>query len=261
MNRIIKEILFKSNILRFCTSLLLVSFVLIGTWQVVILLTNIPEFILPSPIEVFFELFKKQKIIYSHFKITFLEIVLGIAFGTVLGFIGAITIFIFKPARIWLLPLLIASQAIPVFAIAPLLVLWLGYGISSKIAMAILIIFFPVTANFLDGLKGTNKDWVNLAKIMSKKTNFSKYLILIYIQIPAALPNLGSGLRVAAAVAPIGAIVGEWVGSGAGLGYLMLQSNAKFQINLMFASLIVIIFTSLIIYFSIDLLIKSFIKW
>ncbi len=261
MNKKINKIFLKSNTLRFCISLLFIFFILIIIWQVVILLTKVPEYILPSPIGVFTELYIKQKLIFYHFKITVLEIILGIFFGTILGVIGAITIFIFKPARIWLLPLLIASQAIPVFAIAPLLVLWLGYGISSKIAMAILIIFFPVTANFLDGLKSTRRDWVDLAKIMSNKKKFSKYFILINIQIPAALPNLGSGLRVAAAVAPIGAIVGEWVGSGAGLGFLMLQSNAKFQIDLMFASLIVIIFTSLIIYFSIDLFIKSYIKW
>ena len=251
----------KLNIVKSLASFIIIFFILILIWQLVIFLTGVPKYILPAPIEVFIEIKLKYQLIFSHFKVTLLEIVLGIVLGTLLGIIGALTIFLFKPARIWLLPLLVASQAVPVFAIAPLLVLWLGYGISSKVAMAILIIFFPITANFLDGLKKTKKDWVQLANIMSSQTILSKYLILRYVHIPAALPNLGSGLRVAAAVAPIGAIVGEWVGSGAGLGYLMLQSNAKFQINLMFGSLIVIIFTSLIIYFSIDQIIKSLIKW
>ncbi|PPR79574.1 MAG: putative aliphatic sulfonates transport permease protein SsuC [Alphaproteobacteria bacterium MarineAlpha2_Bin1] len=256
-----KKKLFKNKISKSLFSFLVILPTIIIIWQLVIIFTGVPKYILPSPLEVFMEIKLKYDIIFFHFKITLLEIVIGIILGTLLGTISAMTIFLFKPARIWLLPLLVASQAIPVFAIAPLLVLWLGYGISSKIAMAILIIFFPVTANFLDGLKKTRQDWIQLAKIMANETKLSKYLIFRYIHIPAALPNLGSGLRVAAAVAPIGAIVGEWVGSGSGLGYLMLQSNAKFQINLMFASLIVIIFTSLIIYFSIDQIIKFLIRW
>ena len=251
----------KNKIFNLLLSFLIIFCTLIFIWQIVIIFTGVPKYILPAPLEVFLEMKSKYQILFYHFKITLLEIILGIILGTLLGIIGALTIFLFKPARIWLLPLLVASQAIPVFAIAPLLVLWLGYGISSKVAMAILIIFFPITANFLDGLKNTRKDWIQLANIMSNKTQLSKYLILRHVHIPAALPSFGSGLRVAAAVAPIGAIVGEWVGSGSGLGYLMLQSNAKFQINLMFASLIVIIFTSLIIYFSIDQIIKILIRW
>ncbi len=241
--------------------ILLTIFLLFSFWEILVYLTDVPKYILPPPTDVLFELIDKFGIILKHLKITFLEIILGIFLGTILGCIAALTVFIFKPARMWLLPVLVASQAIPVFAIAPLLVLWLGYGISSKIAMAVLIIFFPVTANFLDGLRQTKRDLIDIAKVMSYQNKYSTLMLLRYIQIPSAIPNLGSGIRVAAAVAPIGAIVGEWVGSGAGLGYLMLQSNAKFQIDLMFASLLVIIFISVIIYFVIDIFIKILIKW
>ena len=158
-------------------------------------------------------------------------------------------------------PILIISQAIPVFAIAPLLVLWLGYGIASKVGMASIIIFFPITTNFYDGLRKTETGWIELAKTMTNNSKKSIFLILWHIRIPAALPSLGSGLRVGAAVAPIGAIVGEWVGSGAGLGFLMLQANARVQIDLMFAALFVIAIVAVILYYTVDNFVKLLAPW
>ena len=134
------------------------------------------------------------------------------------------------------MPLLVVSQALPVFALAPLLVLWLGYGMASKVAMAVLIIYFPVTAAFFDGLRRTEPGWLELARTM----NATRWASCGTSGCPAALPALASGLRVAAAVAPIGAVVGEWVGSSAGLGYLMLHANARMQVDLMFAALLVL---------------------
>ena len=154
----------------------------------------------------------------------------------------------FRPARQWLLPFLVISQAVPVFALAPLLVLWLGFGMASKIAMAVLIIYFPVTAAFFDGLRRTDPGWLDLARAM----NGSRWSILRQIRIPAALPAFASGLRVATAVAPIGAVVGEWVGSSAGLGYLMLHANARMQVDLMFAALTILALFSLALYFTVD---------
>ena len=122
-------------------------------------------------------------------------------------------------------PVLVASQALPVFAIAPLLVLWLGFGMASKIAMAALIIYFPVVTNFADGLARTDPDLLDAASI----SGASRLQTLHLVRLPAALPALGSGLKVAASVAPIGAVVGEWVGAAGGLGFVMLQANARSQ--------------------------------
>jgi len=155
------------------------------------------------------------------------------------------------------MPVLVISQAVPVFALAPILVLWLGYGAASKIAMAVLIIFFPVTAAFYDGLKRTEQGWLDLARVMGATGRTA----LLRIRLPAAMPAFGSGLRVAAAVAPIGAIVGEWVGSSAGLGYLMLHANARLQIEVMFAALLVLAIFSCILYFSIDAALRRYIRW
>src|SRR3546814_690011 len=137
---------------------------------------------------------------------TLAEIVLGLLTGLLLGVATALTMSYFRPARRWLLPVLVVSQAIPVFAIAPLLVLWLGYGMPSKAAMAAMIIYFPVTAAFFDGLRRTDPGWLDLATVKDG----GRWAILRHVRIPAALPALASGMRVATAVAPIGAVVGAW---------------------------------------------------
>jgi putative hydroxymethylpyrimidine transport system permease protein len=124
-------------------------------------------------------------------------------------------------------------------------------------AMAVLIIFFPVASSFYHGLRATLPDLLELARVMEAGTGG----IMRYIAIPSALPAFASGLRVAAAVAPIGAIVGEWVGSSAGLGYYMLHANARMQIDTMFAALALLSAASLTIYFSIDFLLKKLIYW
>ena len=156
-----------------------------------------------------------------------------------------------------LLPVLVVSQAIPVFALAPVLVLWLGYGLWSKIAMATLIIYFPVAAAFFDGLRRAEPGWIDLARTM----NARPLAVLRHIQAPAALPALASGLRVATAVAPIGAVVGEWVGSSAGLGYLMLHANARMQVDTMFAALLVLALFSVALYFSMDAMLRRLLPW
>jgi putative hydroxymethylpyrimidine transport system permease protein len=137
------------------------------------------------------------------------------------------------------------------------LVLWLGYGLASKVAMATLIIFFPVTASFYDGLRRTEPGWLDLAATMGA----SPAAVLRHIRVPAALPALASGLRVAAAVVPIGAVVGEWVGSSAGLGYLMLHANGRMQVDLMFAALFCLAVMALALYFLLDWALRRAIPW
>ena len=158
---------------------------------------------------------------------------------------------------IGLLAVLVISQAIPVFALAPILVLWLGYGMASKVAMAVLIIFFPVTASLYDGMRRTDHDLLDLARIMGA----SPAGVLRHIVLPSALPAFAAGLRVAAAVAPIGAVIGEWVGSSEGLGFYMLHANARMQVDLMFAALTLLATASLTLYFCIDRLLDRLVFW
>lgn len=232
---------------------------LLLVWQGVVTLGELPPYILPDPLAVAASLWRNAGSLLGHAGVTALEIVLGMTLGTLLGGATALALGYSRRARRWLLPVLIASQAIPVFAVAPLLVLWLGYGLGSKIAMAVLIIYFPVTANFYDGLRHTPRGWLDLARVMLPEPR--RWAVLRHIALPAALPALGSGLRVAAAVAPIGAVLGEWVGSSAGLGYLMLHANSRMQVDLLFAALLVLAALAVGLYFAVDAGLKRWLPW
>lgn len=230
---------------------------LLALWQGLVLATGVPAYILPPPTAVLTVLVTRYELLLHHAAVTGLEIVLGLVFGAALGIVSALCLMSSQSARRWLLPVLVTSQALPVFALAPLLVLWLGYGVASKIGMAVLIIFFPVTAAFFDGLRRTEPGWLELARSMDAGWG----AVLFQIRLPAALPALGSGLRVAASVAPIGAVVGEWVGSSAGLGHLMLYANARMQIDVMFAALFALAVMALALYFAVDRGVRLLVPW
>lgn len=230
---------------------------LVLLWQGVVWAAGVPAFILPGPAAVAAALVARFGLIAGHAGVTLVEILLGLVLGIVLGGASALLLAASAGARRWLLPLLVVSQAVPVFALAPLLVLWLGYGLASKVAMATLIIFFPVAAAFHDGLRRTDPGWLDLARTMTG----SRRAVLWRIRVPAALPALASGLRVAAAAAPIGAVVGEWVGASGGLGYLMLHANARMQTDVMFAALLVLAALGVALYFGVDALLRRALPW
>ena len=233
-------------VLSFRTAVIL--FFLIFTWFLIIEVTEIPFYILPSPIDVINALMANYSILGTHVFVTLVEILAGLILGILFGSATAIILSLSQAMRFWLLPILVVTQTLPVFAIAPILVLWLGYDMASKIAMATLIIFFPVTVSLLDGLRSVKQDYLDLAKTM----NATPLSILQFLSIPNALPSFASGVRVATSVAPIGAIVGEWVGSSQGLGYLMLHANGRMQTDLMFAALLILSVLALSIYFSVS---------
>lgn len=230
---------------------------LLVCWQFLVLLTDVPAYIIPGPLQVARAMTLQFRMLLPHFGITLVEILAGLALGTLLGAATALAITASSLLKRWLLPLLVISQAIPVFALAPVLVLWLGYGMASKVAMAVLIIFFPVTAAFHDGMRRVNPDLLDLAQIMGA----SRPAVFRHIIIPSALPAFASGMRVATAVAPIGAVVGEWVGSSAGLGYVMLHANGRMQIDIMFAALALLAALSLLLYFLMDRLLNRIVYW
>ena len=236
---------------------IVVAIGLLALWQGVVWFTNPYPFILPGPGRVAEAWLAQYALILRHAGTTTAEIVAGLLAGAALGVLSALTLAYFRPARRWLLPVLVVSQAVPVFALAPILVIWLGYGLASKIAMATLIIYFPVTASFYDGLRRTDPGWIEMARTM----NAGRWRLLRHVRLPAALPALASGLRVAAAVAPIGAVVGEWVGSSGGLGYLMLQANARMQVDLMFAALATLAVVALVLYHVVDAGVRRLLPW
>ena len=230
---------------------------LLAVWWVVTRVSGVPSYLLPDPLSVAVALWRQRDLLLGSTVTTLTETVLGLVLGTALGALCALGM-VFSPLmQRWLMPLLLVSQAIPVFALAPLLVLWFGFGMASKVVMAMLVIFFPVTASFSDGLRRTDIGWLDLARTM----NASPASILRHVRLPAALPAFGSGLRVATAIAPIGAVVGEWVGASAGLGYVMLNANARIETDVMFAALFVLAAMAILLWVAVDRALKMILYW
>jgi len=232
-------------------------FFLFILWQGIIEVFNLPHYMLPKPQDVFLQLINQYDLLWEHTQTTLLEILLGIVIACIFGLSSAFALLYFKRIEKYLLPILVISQAIPVFAIAPLLVLWFGYGMASKIVMTVIIIYFPITTACYDGLKNTPKQWLDL----SHTYNLSPLQILYKVRFRASLPSLASGLKIAVCIAPIGAVIGEWVGSSKGLGYLMIHANARMQIDLMFSALFILVILTLSLYFFTDYITKKFIPW
>ncbi|MEP3442073.1 MAG: ABC transporter permease [Sulfitobacter sp.] len=222
----------------------------LGLWQAVAVLTEAPHFILPTPWRVAQAGYISRAAIAENAWVTIIEVLLGLVIGTLLGAVTAIQLALSKTAERLMLPILVFTQAVPVFALAPLLTLWFGYGMGSKIVMAVLIIYFPVTSAFHDGLRRIDNGYRDLSASMGA----GKWRFMWHIQLPQALPALGSGLRLAAVYAPIGAVIGEWVGASKGLGYLMLLANGRAKIDLMFASLIVLACITVILHIAVGAL-------
>lgn len=222
----------------------------LGIWQGLVWITGAPHFILPSPLRVAKAGFENRGLIAEHAWVTASEVALGLLIGSVLGAITAIQLAASPKLARLALPLLVFTQAVPVFALAPILTVWFGYGMASKIAMAVLIIYFPVTSAFHDGLMRVPPALLDLAQTMGA----GKASIMRRIKIPHALPSLASGLKLAAVYAPIGAVIGEWVGSSKGLGYLMLLANGRAKVDLMFASLIALAVLTVLLHKAVSLL-------
>ena len=204
-------------------------------WQGIVSFTGWPKFILPGPAIVAETWWDNRWIIAKDTWVTAVEVLTGFVFGVTLGVVTAVSLASSRMTRILVRPLLVFTQALPVFALAPLLTLWLGFDLWSKVAMAMLIIYFPVTSSFFDGLMRTPAGYLDLARTMQA----SPRAVLWHIRIPAALPSLASGMRLAAVYAPIGAVIGEWVGgSSGGLGNLMLLANGRAKTDLMFAAML-----------------------
>lgn len=230
---------------------------LVLLWQTVIWLTNTPAYILPPPEAVLRRLWQSKSQLLYHSGITALEILLSLLIGIIAGLFSALALQYSRLLRQWFLPLMLVSQAIPVYALGPIMMLWFGYGLLPKIIITVIIIYFPIATAAYDGLRLTPPHYLALAQTL----NASPLATLLHIRLPAALPSFASGIRVGAAIAPIGALIGEYVGGSAGLGYLIQYGINRSQTDLAFAALAVITALTLLIYYGIDALLNRFINW
>lgn len=214
---------------------------LLVVWQLVVDLGFVPNFLLPTPVQVVAALVEDAPLIAGHCVVTLGEAAAGLALGVALGFVFAVLMDRFETFYLAFEPLMTVSQTIPTVAIAPLLVLWLGYGALPKIVLVILSTFFPITVSLVSGFRSVDPDAIDLMRTM----NASRWQIFWYAKLPAAADQFFSGLRISATYAIVGAVIAEWLGGNAGLGVYMTRVRKSFSYDRLFASIIVITALSL----------------
>lgn len=241
------------------TPILLSIFFFLLAWYLLTRFSGIPNFILPSPLSVWDRFIKAAgdgSLLY-HTWITLTEIVLGllvgVVFATVVGYILAKS----RSLEKVLSPYLVASQAIPVVAIAPLLVIWLGDGIASKVIICALIVFFPVLVNTIVGVRAVPTALYDLMNSL----HASRAQILRKVEVPSSLPVFLGGLRIGATLSVIGAIVGELVSAEQGLGYLLQLGDFQYDTPMVFVAVFMLIALALMLYGIVRLLEDKFLKW
>ena len=214
--------------------------ILLG-WEVVSISGIVPSYMLPSPVAVLTALFGDLPTILFHAKFTLLESFYGLLIGIALAFVFATMMDRFRVMDQAFYPIMIITQTIPTIAIAPILVLWMGFGMAPKILTVVLMCFFPVAVSFADGLQRVDEEYVHLVRSYGA----DRWKAYCLVKIPAALPELFSGLKVAATYSISGAVVGEWLGSQKGLGYYLLRVKNSYMLDKVFACVVVIILLSL----------------
>ena len=200
------------------------------------MLFQVPPYLLPTPLQIFQAFYQNGALIFHHFSITLFEITVGFFIGAVLAVFLAAASCLWPRVRAIVMPFALIKQATPTFVIAPLLVLWTGYGFTAKIIITALMVYFPILSATYDGLRHTQNDWLDLAKCYGA----SPWQTLIKLRFPAAFPGMASGFAIAVSIAPMGAVIGEWVGSHQGLGFLLTQANVHVETDLLFATVFVL---------------------
>lgn len=210
--------------------------VLLIIWQLLCTTGLIPSYMLPSPIDVIQAFVSEFPLLLENSFITLQEAFIGLFLGVSVGFLAAVLMDAFGILYKAFYPLLIITQTIPSVAVAPLLVLWFGYETTPKIVLIVISTFFPVAVGLLDGFKSADKDAIGLLRSMGA----NRLQIFRYIKFPSALPQLFSGLRIAAAYSVVGAVISEWLGGFGGLGVYMTRVKKAFAFDKMFAVIFLI---------------------
>lgn len=230
---------------------------LIALWYGMIWGFDLPKYIAPLPHDVWHAFAHRTDYFADHLGHTAVAIFASIIVGVLGGAVNGFLLLYLPPLRRWILPLLLISQAIPVFALAPLLVMWFGYGLLPKVVMAGLIIFFPVTMTFYDGLRRADGQYITLARTMGA----TPAMLFWHVRLPACLPLVATGLKMATTLAPIGVIIGEWVGSSRGMGYVLLEAHGRMKSDVMFAGIFIMCAFTITLYYATDALMKRVVRW
>ena len=231
--------------------------IIVIAWHYYVVLLHIPIVVLPTPFQVVVSMITEAKPLSEESWITALECIYGFALAMGIGIPIAVVMTYSRVANLMFYPLLVASQSIPKVAIAPILLVWFGTGIQSKLAMAFVIAFFPIVVDTATGLRSTSPELMELARSLQ----CSRLQTFFKIQLPSALPSIFSGAKIAVTLSVIGAVIGEFIGSNEGLGNLLLTANSQLNTPLVWASLIVLSVLGMILYGAVVLAEKIFMPW
>lgn len=231
---------------------------LLVAWQLFTSLTSIVEpYILPKPTDILSRIFDAPGLLWDNTRVTLVETLVGFGIGVLIGVALAIPITYSRTARNALYPLIVASQAVPKVAIAPLLVVWLGLGITPKLAVVALMVFFPVVVTAAEGFGSVDRSLLDLLR----SVHASEWQIFRRVRLPHAMPQLFSGLKIGITLAVVGAVVGEWVGADSGLGYLILHANTLLDTTLLYAALVVLVAMGVVLFILVEVAERLLLPW
>ena len=216
----------------------------IGIWEGLVAFNDIPHWKLPAPSAVGEELWVSRGMLAEHTWVTLKEVLVGFAIALGAGVVLAGLINLSRTLQLVIYPSVIASATIPWIAVAPLLLIWVGYGMQHKVIVVALISFFPIVVNTVDGLRSSDPDMINLLRTLGA----NRWQVFTKVQIPTSLPSLFSGIKIAITVSVIGAVVGEWVGSSEGLGYLALRSKSQFLTERVYAAIFLLSLMGIVLF-------------
>jgi ABC-type nitrate/sulfonate/bicarbonate transport system permease component len=236
---------------------LVLTLALLALWELYVRAGQVSVQVLPSPTAIIQALFNNWSVIYDNTLQTLLETVLGLTLAALLGLLLAITLDISSWMRRAVYPLLITSQTIPIIALAPLLLIWIGYDIRPKLIVVTLYCFFPIAVATVDGLASAEPELIKLLHSMRA----TRWQILRLVRLPGAMPAFFSGLRIAAAYSVIGAIFGEYVGAEKGLGIYMQKAANSFATINVFAAILVTTILSLLLFGLVSLIERIALPW
>ena len=231
--------------------------VVVAIWAAVVATFHIPDYLLPAPQQVLFRILREWPILLKNSWFTLFSVLTGFAASVVVGLPIAFAIVLSRTIERLSMPILVMSQTIPKVAIAPILVVWLGFGILPKIAIVFLISFFPIVVSTVVGLKSVESDMVDLVRSMGADTT----KIMLRVRAPSALPQMFAGFKIAICLAVVGAIVGEFVGSDSGLGYLLLTSTGSLDGPLVWSALLILIAIGMILFMIVAVIERLAIPW
>jgi NitT/TauT family transport system permease protein len=236
---------------------LLPIIVLLLVWELAIWVFDIQRFLLPHPADVLSTLWERRDTLLAESWVTFQESVLGFLLAVAVAIPIAILITFSKIASQTIYPVLVISQVVPKVAVAPLLVVWMGFGLTPKILLAFLVAFFPIVVNTATGLNSLEPKMIDVARSMGAST----WQTFIHFRLPGSLPIFFAGLKVGVTFAVIGALVGEFVGAGSGLGHLTVIAMGSLNTELVFAAIIVMAVIGVALYVLIEILERIFVPW